>query len=552
VTTTEVHDAVVVGAGFAGLHLLHSFRERGLRVMGVEAGEGVGGTWYWNRYPGARCDVESLDYSFGFHPDLEQEWSWSERYATGPEIHRYAEFVADRLDLRDLIRFRTRVEAAVFDDATGLWAVSLDDGTTAYARDCVMATGCLSTAKLPEIDGIETFAGEIHHPGRWPTDEPDLRGKRIAVLGTGSSGIQLVSALAPVAGQLYVLQRTPNYSMPAQNRPLTEDELAEAKRTYPERRRIARRTKRGFPLPGTVTGRPASSFTRQEQRDRLEAAWQHGGAIFTSVFDDVTTDEESNLVVAEFVRGKIREIVNDPAVAERLTPRDHPLGGKRPCVDTGYYETFNRTNVELVDIRATPIERITTDSIVVGERELGIDVLIVATGYDAITGTLNAVDIRGRGGVRLKDDWRDGATAYLGLMPAGFPNLFVITGPGSPSVLSNMFVSIEQHVELLFRLLDERSRRGLPLIEAERGAQERWAERVAQIADSTLLVSANSWYLGANVPGKPRQFMPYAGGMDSFIRDCEDILDRGFDGFRFSTPADVVATTPPYALSSHT
>lgn len=536
-SSATTYDAVVVGAGFAGLHLLHSFRERGMTVLGIEAGDGVGGTWYWNRYPGARCDVESVDYSFGFHPELEQEWNWSERYATGSEIHRYAEFVADRLDLRSLIRFGTRVDSAVFDDVERRWTVGLSDGTQVSAQYCVMATGCLSTAKLPDIEGIEGFQGGIYHPGRWPHDPPSFVGKRVAVLGTGSSGIQLVPALAPEVSQLYVLQRTPNYIMPAQNRPLTPEELEQVKRSYRERRLEARATRRGFPLPATVTDEPATAFSGEEQQQRLEAAWAHGGAIFTSTFGDLTTNRESNEVAAEFVRRKIREIVLDPAVAERLTPRDHPLGGKRPCVDTGYYQAFNRPNVELVDIRETPIERITPGGIVVGDRILEVDDIIVATGYDAITGTLNAIDIRGRNGVRLREEWQDGAMAYLGLMVAGFPNLFTITGPGSPSVLCNMFVSIEQHVELLFTLLSQAQRSGADLIEVDAQAQEYWGERVAEIAQSTLLVTADSWYVGANIPGKARQFMPYAGGMASFIEDCTAVIDGDFKGFVFDAPA---------------
>ncbi len=534
---TADFDAVVVGAGFAGLHLLHSFRERGMTVQGVEAGDGVGGTWYWNRYPGARCDVESVDYSFGFHPDLQQEWSWTERYATGPEIHRYAEFVANRLNLRDLIRFRTRVESAVFNEVSGLWVVGLDDGTEVRARFCVMATGCLSTTNLPDIEGIGDFTGDIYHPGRWPHESPMLQGKRVAVIGTGSSGIQLVPAVAREVAQLYVLQRSPNYVMPAQNGPLHPEQLAEVKRTYPERRRMSRRTRRGFPLPTTVTNQPASSFSAAEQHERLEAAWAHGGAIFTSTFDDITTNPDSNQVAADFIAGKIRGIVKDPAVATKLIPTDHPLGGKRPCVDTGYYEAFNRPNVELVDIRETPVQRITSNAIQVGERLIDVDVIILATGYDAITGTLNAIDIRGRRGVKLRDEWCDGAMAYLGLMAPKFPNLFTITGPGSPSVLCNMFVSIEQHVELVFTLLAELRQRGAEVVEPTQEALESWGERVADIADSTLLVTANSWYLGANVPGKVRQFMPYAGGMASFVDDCEALLSMDFEGFTFGDVA---------------
>jgi len=527
------YDAVVVGAGFAGLHLLHSLRERGLSVLGVEAGDDVGGTWYWNRYPGARCDVESLDYSFGFHPELQQEWVWTERYASGPEIHRYARFVAERLDVRSLIRFGTRVVSARYEASDGVWGVGLDDGSTVRATYCIMATGALSTTKLPDIDGIDSFAGPIHHSGTWPHEPPELRGKRIALIGTGSSGIQLTPALAAEAERLYVLQRSPNYVMPAHNRPLSEEELAEAKRHYPERRREARRTKRGFPLPPTATGRPASDFSAAEQEARLEAAWRHGGAIFTSTFEDLTTDPGSNRIAADFVRRKIREIVEDPVVAEKLCPTDHPLGGKRPCVDTGYFETFNRENVELVDIRESPIVKVTPTEIVTADRVLEADTIVLATGYDAITGTLNAMDIRGARGTRLRDVWRDGAMAYLGLMVPEFPNLFIMTGPGSPSVLSNMFVSIEQHVELVLEVLAEAERRGVAVVDVDPRALESWEEHVAQIAERTLLATTDSWYVGANVPGKARRFMPYAGGMSAFIEDCRSELADDFGGFVF-------------------
>lgn len=539
------YDAVVVGAGFAGLQLLHMLRDRGMAVLGIEAGDGVGGTWYWNRYPGVRCDVQSVDYSFGFHAEVQQEWTWTERYAAGDEIHRYAEFVADRLDLWPLIRFDTRVLAAVFDESRGVWSIETDDGEHITARHAMMATGALSAAKLPDIEGITEFPGDIYHPGRWPQDSPDLSGKRVAVIGTGSSGIQLVTALGPEVEHLYVLQRSPNFSMPARNRALIDGELDEIKRTYPERREESRRTRRGFPVPSTATGRPASDFTSAEQQEILHRAWEHGGAIFTSTFSDLTTDPETNRIAADFVRARIHELVDDPRVAAMLAPTDHPLGGKRPCVDTGYYQTFNRPNVELVDIRQTPIDRVTEQGLQVGTEHLDVDVIILATGYDAITGSLDAIDIRGRGGVTLREVWREGAMAYLGLMVPEFPNMFTITGPGSPSVLANMFMSIDHHVGLTLDLLAEAERRGTGLIEVEHSALQSWGAHVAAIAEGTLMTAGNSWYLGSNIPGKPRQFMPYAGGLVSFIDDCARICAHDFEGFRFSHTA-----VPTYASAT--
>jgi cyclohexanone monooxygenase len=527
-------DAVVVGAGFAGLYALHRLRDMGMAVRVIEAGSGVGGTWYWNRYPGARCDVESVDYSYSFSDELQQEWTWSERYASQPEILRYVEHVAERFDLYRDIVFDTRVESAAFDEDEQRWTVVTDAGATLSARVCVMATGCLSTTRVPEIPGLERFEGEWLHPGAWPRDQAvDLRGKRVGVIGTGSTGIQIVSAVAPEVEELVVFQRTANYSMPAHNGPLDADTVAAVKATYPERRRESRRTRRGFPVPPQATTESVFSYSPRERRERLERMWAHGG---------VGVDRRANEVAAEFVREQIRGTVRDPGTAELLSPRDHPLGGKRPCVDTDYYETFNRDNVRLVDLRAEPIAEFVPTGLRTTAETFALDTVVFATGYDAITGTLAAIDIRGRDGRRLKDKWSHGAIAYLGLLSAGFPNLFTITGPGSPSVLCNMIVSIEQHVELMVALLERAARDERPVVDADPAAEARWARHVAEIADGTLLVEADSWYLGANIPGKPRMFMPYAGGMGAFDAECALILERGFEGFRFG------AAAPPAAV----
>lgn len=530
-------DAVVVGAGLAGLCAMHHLCRRGLTVRAFEQGSGVGGTWFWNRYPGARCDVESVDYSFGFDDALQQEWIWTERYAAQPEILRYTEHVADRFHLRELISFDTRVVSAEFDESDYRWLVRTDSGEALRARWCVMATGCLSTPQLPDIPGIETFAGEKIHPGRWPQDRVvELAGRRVGILGTGSTGIQLVSALAETVEQLTVFQRTANYSMPAHNHPLGAQELADIKADYPRRRIVARQTRRGFPLPPVVTTKSVFDFGPSEQRERLVRSWANGGAIFTSTFGDLGRDARANQIAADFVRERIREKVADPEVAELLCPHDHPLGGKRPCVDTGYYEVFNRNNVRLVDLKTEPIIAFTADGVTTAAGPVPLDVMIFATGYDAITGTLRAIDIVGREGQRLRDHWADRPSAYLGLCTSGFPNLFLLTGPGSPSVLCNMTVSIEQHVELMMRLLDEARQRAAVTVEAEPWAEEQWADHVNEIAASTLMLSAASWYRGSNIPGKPDAFMPYAGGMAAFIGECDEILAADCRGFQFGVP----------------
>jgi cyclohexanone monooxygenase len=534
--------AVIVGAGLAGLCALHHLLRRGMSARVFESGGGVGGTWFWNRYPGARCDVESVDYSFGFDAALEQEWTWTERYASQPEILAYIEHLADRFDLRRHITFETRVVAAEYNEADAIWTVRTDNGEVVRARICVMASGCLSTPRVPPIPGVETFAGEVIHPGRWPQDRVvDLDGRRVGVLGTGSTGIQLVSALAPTVERLTVLQRTANYSMPAQNGPLPIEEMRVIKATYPERRRIARGTRRGFPLPPHVTTESVFAFAPPERRERLERGWAHGGAIFTSTFGDLGTDRDANRIAADFVREQILATVHDPETAERLCPRDHPLGGKRPCVDTGYYATFNRPNVDLIDLGTTPIVAFTADGLETTAGPVPLDVMIFATGYDAITGSLNAIDIVGRGGRLLRERWEHGPTAYLGLCCAGYPNLFLLTGPGSPSVLCNMTVSIEQHVELMLTLLARAVREGEVALEADADAEARWADHVAEVADGTLLVEANSWYRGSNIPGKPSTFMPYAGGMAAFDGACREIVVDDFRGFRFGADARLPA-----------
>ena len=438
-------DAVIVGAGFAGLYALHRLRGLGFSARVFEAGKGVGGTWYWNRYPGARCDVESMDYSYSFSDDLQQEWQWTERYASQPEILTYINHVADRFDLRRDIQLETRVTTAVFDETRNRWEVRTDRGDHVSARYCIMATGCLSDAQVPDFTGLETFAGRWYHTGKWPHEGVDFTGQRVGVIGTGSSAIQSIPIIARQAAHLFVFQRTPNFSVPARNVPMAPEYQARWKASYAEHRREARESRVGFVVERNDTS--ALEVPDEVRRREYEQRWNRGGLGFNATFVDLLTSQEANDTAAEFFREKIRGLVRDPALAELLTPRDYPLGTKRLCVDTSYYETFNRDNVTLVDVRRAPIEVITPEGLRTRERAYALDSLVFATGFDAMTGALLNIDIRGRGGLRLQEKWAEGPRTYLGLSIAGFPNLFAITGPGSPSVLSNMIVSIEQHVD---------------------------------------------------------------------------------------------------------
>ena len=522
-------DVVVVGAGFSGLYLLHRLRGMGLRVRVLERAPGVGGTWFWNRYPGARCDIESVDYQYSFDPELVEQWRWTERYAAQPEILAYLEHVADRYDLRRDISFEVSVESAHYDDATGTWTVTTDTGEAIEARYCVMATGNLSSINPPKIPGLESFAGEWLHTGNWPQDPVDLSGKRVAVVGTGSSGIQTITALAPVVEQLYVLQRTPNYSMPAHNRPLEQQEWEEIVRNFAERRRICEWSDAGTPLdPPTSAAVDASP---EERRARYESGWAHGGISSLSfAYNDMFRSEVANGYAQDFAREMIRTVVTDPVVAEQLSPRHH-IGTKRTCTDTGYFETFNRDNVELVDVREDPIVEITESGIRTEARQIDVDVIVFAIGYDAITGALAEIDVRGRDGLSLRQQWAQGPETLMGLMVAGFPNLFVVTGPGSPSVLSNMVISIEQHVDWIADCLAHLADVGADTIEATVAAQEEWMTHVRALADDTLYPKSRSWYMGSNIEGKPRGFSVYIAGCGPFREECERVVAEGYRGF---------------------
>ena len=522
-------DAVVVGAGFAGLYMLHRLRGLGCSVRVYEAGDGIGGTWYWNRYPGARCDVESLDYSYSFSSELEQEWHWTERYASQPEILTYINHVADRFDLRRDIQLSTRVTASVFDEATRRWAIATDRGDRVSARFCIMATGCLSTAQIPAFPGIVTFRGPRYHTGHWPHGGVDFTGQRVGIIGTGSSAIQSIPVIAGQAAHLFVFQRTPNFSVPARNAPLDPEYERRWKASYPEHRRQARESRVGFVVERNEQS--ALEVSADERRRQYEARWARGGLGFNATFVDLLTSREANDTAAEFFRAKIRAAVRDPTVAEALSPRDYPVGTKRLCVDTEYYETFNRDNVTLVDLRKAPIEAITPTGLRTRDAEYALDSLVFATGFDAMTGALLSIDVRGRAGRPLADVWAEGPHTYLGLAVAGFPNLFAITGPGSPSVLSNMIVSIEQHVDWIADCLAYLRAHGFVAIEATAQAQEAWVAHVNAVGHATLYPLANSWYMGANIPGKPRIFMPYIGGVGVYRQRCDEVAARGYEGF---------------------
>ena len=527
-------DALVIGAGFAGMYQLLCLRDRlGLSVKVMEAGDGVGGTWYWNRYPGARCDSESHSYSFYFSDELLQEWEWSERYPQQPEILRYLNFVADKFDLKRDINFNTRVTSARYDEAANRWHVTTEAGDRYITKFLITAVGCLSSANIPNIPGLDQFTGQWYHTGQWPHEGVDFTGKRVGMVGTGSTGIQAAPVIAETAAHLTVFQRTANYSMPAQNHPLSAEFKQWVKNNTGELRRVMQSTTNGHPF--VIEDRSAHDVTPEQRNAIYEEAWQKGGLQFRAAFRDLLVDKSANDTAAEFVRAKIRQIVKDPETAAKLSDIDHPFAAKRPPIDTFYFETFNRDNVTLVDIRANPIEQVTPGGIRTKDAEYPLDIIVFATGFDAMTGPLLRMDIQGRDGLALKDAWNAGPRSYLGLQVAGFPNLFTVTGPGSPSVLCNMPVAIEQHAEWISDCIAHMREHGLERIEAKPESADQWVDQVNAAANATLLPQAkHSWYLGANVPGKPRVFMPYAGGMARYREICAEVAANDYKGFTLS------------------
>jgi len=521
------HDVVIIGAGFSGMYQLIRLRELGFDVRVVERGSDVGGTWYWNRYPGARCDIESIEYSYSFDEQLQQEWDWSERYAAQPELLAYAQHVAERHDLRPHISFDTEVTRMEWDEAATRWVVSTADGSSLTATYVIAATGCLSQPSKPQFEGLPDFAGDVYWTSAWPHDGVDLSGKRVGVVGTGSSGLQTITAIAPVVGELTVFQRTPSYAIPAHNGPVGE-RLGEVRSYYGQFREASRYTRGGFQCETQQT--PLLELPREQVDAELDRSWAKGGLCFQGVFPDVLRDPQANEVAAEYVRQRIRERVKDPEVAERLIPRTYPIATKRMCVDTGYYEVFNQDNVSLVDLNEEPIRRVTPTGILAGETEHELDVIIMATGFDAMTGALLHMDIR-NGDRTLAEKWAHGPRTYLGLMSEGFPNLFMITGPQSPSVLSNMMTSIEQHVDWVTRLLAAQRDQGRTRVEPEPEAEDNWVNANNDLAEFTLFPRAASWYMGANIPGKQRILLPFVGGVDTYKLISDGVAASSYHGF---------------------
>jgi len=524
------YDVVVVGAGFSGLYLLHRLRDEiGLSVKVIEKAEDVGGTWYWNRYPGARCDSESHIYCYSFDEEILNEWTWSQRYPEQPEVLEYLRFVAEGLDLRRDIDFGREVTSATFDEGSGVWEVETDDGARVTSRFLVTAVGCLSEPYVPEFEGIDSFEGESYHTGRWPHDPVDFEGKHVGVVGTGATGIQVIPEVAKEAGHLTVFQRTPNYAVPARNRPLGEDDWEEIQRHYDEILAEAHDSSGGMPFePMRDT---AADLSMEEMEEMLEPRWKEGGMRFRGAFEDLVTNPETNEMVSEYLRNRIREAVDDPELAEKLVPTDHYYGTKRPPLHTDYYGTFNRDDVSLVDVRAAPIERVTPDGIRTTETAYELDIIVYATGFDAMTGTLLRMDIRGRDGLTLSETWADGPRTYLGLAVHGFPNLFTITGPQSPSVLSNMPVSIEHHVEWVSDAIEYLLSRDVGVIEPTAEAEDAWTEHNRLVAEETLYTTADSWYMNENVPDKPTVFTPYVGGVDTYHDTILEVAEKGYEGF---------------------
>lgn len=525
---TSSLDALIVGAGFGGIYMLYKLRSMGLSAKIIDVASGVGGTWFWNRYPGARCDVESMFYSYSFDKGLEQEWEWTERYPAQPEILKYINHVADRFDLWPDILLKTRVISAVYCETDATWLIATDGDGDFSARFCIMATGCLSAANTPDFAGLKNFDGRVFHTGKWPHSGVDFSGHHVGVIGTGSSGVQIIPEIAKQAAHLTVFQRTPSYVAEAFNRPLDEAGQMETKANYAEIRAAAKKTFGGFTV--VANEQSAMSVSEEECRNILEEGWKAGGNSLMTSFIDIADNENSNVRAQEFVRNKIRQAVPNAETAEKLSPK-HLIGCKRLCLGTNYYETYNRENVTLVSLGDKGVEKFTATGLVTEGYEIEIDDLVMATGFDAMTGALSRIPIYGRDNISLNKAWEAGPRTYLGLMTHGFPNFFTITGPGSPSVLSNMLPTIEQHVEWIAECIDYLGKQKIMEIEAGLQAQDDWVAHGNEVASKTLRYSCSSWYLGANVPGKPRIFMPYIGGMPAYREKCAAVVAAGYEGF---------------------
>ena len=528
----EELDVIIVGAGFSGLYMLYKMRKMNLKALIIERASDAGGTWFWNRYPGARCDIESIEYSYSFSDELQQEWNWSNRYSDQSEILDYINYVVKKFNLKENIVFNTSVKSATFDENLKNWIVETDSKSYS-SKFCVMATGTLSSIKQPNFDGLENFKGDLYVTGEWPHEKLDFTSKKVAIIGTGSSAVQSIPVIAEEAKNLTVFQRSPNYTIPANNRPLTEKELSNAKSSYDQIREKAKYTRAGIGY-NQFEERKLLDLSSEEIKKELNNRWKIGGQeIFTAGFTDVGVNVEANKIVADFVKSKIKEIVKDPNVAELLSPED-AIGCKRLCADTNYFETYNRENVELIDLNSNPINSITENGILTKNKEFKFDTIIFATGFDAMTGALQAIDITGKNGKKLKQVWKDGPKSFLGLLINGFPNLFTVTGPGSPSVLTNMMVAIEQHVEWISDCINFLSKSNLNEVEADELFQIEWMDHIEEVAKNTLRYTCNSWYVGANVPGKKRVFMPYAGGFGKYREKCDEIAENNYSILRIS------------------
>ena len=528
----EELDVIIVGAGFSGLYMLYKMRKMNLKALIIERASDAGGTWFWNRYPGARCDIESIEYSYSFSDELQQEWNWSNRYSDQSEILDYVNYVVKKFNLKENIVFNTSVKSATFDENLKNWIVETDSKSYS-SKFCVMATGTLSSIKQPNFDGLENFKGDWYVTGEWPHEKLDFTSKKVAIIGTGSSAVQSIPVIAQEAKNLTVFQRSPNYTIPANNRPLTEKELSNAKSSYDQIREKAKYTRAGIGY-NQFEERKLLDLSSEEIKKELNNRWKMGGQeIFTAGFTDVGVSLEANKIVADFVKSKIREIVKDPNVAKLLSPED-AIGCKRLCADTNYFETYNRENVELIDLNFNPINSITENGILTKNKEFKFDTIIFATGFDAMTGALQAIDITGKNGKKLKQVWKDGPKSFLGLLINGFPNLFTVTGPGSPSVLTNMMVAIEQHVEWISNCINFLSKSNLNEVEADELFQIEWMDHIEEVAKNTLRYTCNSWYVGANVPGKKRVFMPYAGGFGKYREKCDEIAENNYSILRIS------------------
>ena len=528
-------DVVIVGGGLAGLYSIYRFRKMGLNIRAYEAGDGIGGTWFWNRYPGCRCDVESMEYSYSFDDDLQQEWVWPERYGTQPVILEYINHVAKRFDLMRDVQLNTRITQAVFCEKKHLWTITTNNGEQITAPICIMAAGNLSTPRKPDFPGLDNFKGDWYHTGLWPKEGVDFTDKRVGVIGTGSSGVQMMPHIAAQAKHLTVFQRTANFSLPARNAPLDPEKERKHKEEYRERRLAAYNTPfgiAGYPPPD----KSALEATEEERRAIYEDKWQEGGSIsYLFAYKDLLLNKDANDTASDFVRNKIRATVNDPETAELLCPDNHPIGTKRLILDSNYYEIFNQSNVKLVDVRSAPIQEITRSGIKTTESEYQLDAIAFATGFDAMTGAIKEIDVRVDGGTTIEEQWDGGPRTYLGLMVAGLPNMFMITGPQSPGVKSQMILSIEWHINWIANCLSHMRNNNHTRVAAEVEAQQQWVDHVREVAGSTLYPLANSWYMGANIPGKARVFMPYVAGVEAYTKECNRVTQNGYQGFEFST-----------------